>query len=102
MRPRFPGPVDGLRLRQQRVLPRAGQRRVDVGVAHVGSLLNVRPSYRASPNVWRQAAGPDRERLPSFPAGLPRSPVPFTQTEPIAAQQRYAWVVNELGYGGLT
>src|SRR5215831_7348718 len=77
MRPCFPGLLDGLRPRQQRVLPLAGQRRMDGGVTHFGPLLNARPGYLTSPNVWRQAAAPDRERLPSFTAGLRRSPVPL-------------------------
>src|SRR5262249_31484030 len=67
----------GRRAGQQRVLPLAGQRRMDGGVTHFGPLLNARPGYLTSPNVWRQAAAPDRERLPSFTAGLPRSPVPL-------------------------
>ena len=36
----LPGQANGFRLRQQRVLPLAGQRRRHVGVTNVGLLLN--------------------------------------------------------------
>jgi hypothetical protein len=45
----------------------------------------------SSPNVWRRAGNPDRERRPSLTMGLPRFRAPVPHAEPITRRGRYAW-----------
>src|SRR5215813_6369384 len=69
MQPRLPGPVGGLRLRQQRVLPFAGQRRVGVGVAHFGVLLLTSGRLSGQPRTY--GGGPPRRMGSGSPVSPP-------------------------------